>query len=144
MYKLSNRSFRNLKGVNPISIDILEYSIKHKDCPYDFGICNDGGFRTSEDQYKMYVRGASTKDGYIRKSKHQSGRAIDLYIYINGRASWNPDMLESLYKHIEKMAIEKFGIDTRWGGDWDEDGIRVDKDKTEHFLDGGHIEFKVQ
>ena len=143
MYRLSNRSLGRLKGVYPIGIDILIFSIEHKDCPYDFGICTDGGLRTPEDQYKMYIRGASKKDGYKKKSKHQSGKAIDLYIYINGKASWNPDMLEKLYRHIEKIAIEEFGIDTRWGGDWDEDGIRVDKDKTEHFLDGGHIEFKV-
>lgn len=138
MYRLSNRSLSHADGVDIVLIDILKKSIPSS--PYDFGICSDGGYRKAEEQYKMFARGSSTKDGYIKKSMHQSGKAIDIYLYIDRRASWNIDKLEAVAKHIISVAKESFGKTIRWGGDWDLDKVRVDLDPDENFLDGGHFE----
>jgi len=140
MYKLSNRSKSRLEGINNILLNIIDKGISNS--PYDFGIPQFGGLRTSEDQYALYVRGASQRDGYNKESYHQSGNAFDIYIYINGRASWDADMLEAVAKHLQNVAFEEFGVTLRWGGDWDGDGIRVDKDDNEHFFDGAHFEIR--
>lgn len=138
MYKLSKRSLGRLEGVNPILINILKEGIKNS--PYDFGIPLHGGKRTPEDQNYLFLIGKSEADGYIKKSKHQSGDAVDIYLYIDGKASWNRDKLQNVANHLQLIAKLKFGINLRWGADWDMDGIRVDKDKDERFFDGAHFE----
>lgn len=138
MYKLSKRSLSRLEKVNPILIAIFVDAVR--ECPYDFGIPNNGGYRTKADQNLLYRRGVSQKDGYLKKSYHQSGNAIDIYAYINGVASWNKDILEDISKHVRKIATERYNISLIWGGDWDNDGIRVDNDNDESFFDGGHFQ----
>lgn len=140
MYKLSTRSLERLYGIDPILVEILNVGIIES--PYDFGIPQNGGFRTAEDQNLLYKRGVSKCDGYKKKSYHQSGKAFDIYGYVDGKATWNPDILEAIAKHLQRVAKEHFKIDLRWGGDWDGDGIRVDKDPTENFFDGAHFEIR--
>lgn len=137
-YRLSNRSLKRLEGVNTILIDILREGIKNS--PYDFGIPQHGGMRTPEDQNYLFLSGKSTKDGYKKKSKHQSGKAIDIYLYIDGKASWNRDKLQDVAHHLQTIAKANFNVNLRWGADWDMDGVRVDKDKDERFFDGAHFE----
>ena len=137
-YRLSKRSISRLAGINHKLLNIVEEAIK--DSPYDFGIPQHGGLRTAEDQYGLYLRKVSKCDGYNKKSYHQSGNAFDIYLYIDGRASWDADKLEEVAKHIQKVAYDNFSTILRWGGDWDGDGIRVDKDKDESFFDGAHFE----
>jgi len=141
MYALSKRSLGRLEGVNPTLIAILEEGVKHS--PYDFGIPQHGGLRTAEDQHYLFLSKKSTKDGYEKKSKHQSGNAADIYLYIDGRASWNKDKLEEVWLHLKDIAEECFDATLRWGGDWNMDGVRVDKDDKESFFDGAHIEILV-
>lgn len=137
-YKLSKRSLSRLEGINPVLLEIVKESIKNS--PYDFGIPQFGGMRTPEDQHALYLRKLSKCDGYNKKSNHQSGNAFDIYLYIDGKASWSADKLEEVAKHIQRVAYDKFSSIIRWGGDWDQDGIRVDKDKDENFFDGAHFE----
>jgi peptidoglycan L-alanyl-D-glutamate endopeptidase CwlK len=139
MYYLSKRSIGRLEGVDSRIISLLNIAIRHS--PYDFGIPQLGGKRTPDDQYGLFVRGLSTKDGFIKLSEHQSGKAWDIYGYVNGRATWDADILEAIKNHIFYEA-EKVGIELRWGGDWDGDGIRVDKDENENFFDGAHFELE--
>lgn len=144
-FKLSNRSKSRLKGIKPVLIDILEKGIT--DSPYDFGIPQLGGYRTAEDQNSLYQKGRSKpgkkitfRDGYKKKSYHQTGNAFDIFIYINGKASWDKDMLEAVAKHLQKIAKDDYSIDLIWGGDWDNDGNRVDHDPDETFFDGAHFQ----
>ena len=58
------------------------------------------------------------KDGYIKKSYHQTGRAFDIYAYVDGKASWNKEHLTAIARHIQKVAFNKYGINLKWGGDW--------------------------
>ena len=142
MYRLSKRSASRLRGINHILIKIIKEAIK--DSPYDFGIPVFGGKRSSSEQYVLYLRGKSNCDGYKKKSYHQSGNAFDIFLYIDGKASWNKNKLEKVAKHIIGIAESSHGVILRWGGDWDGDGIRVDKDPTESFFDGAHFEIKKQ
>lgn len=116
MYKLSKRSYERLNGVNAILIAILTEAIK--DSPYDFGIPSTGGLRTAELQNQLYKDGKSQLDGYKKKSYHQTGKAFDIFAYVDGKASWDRGQLTAIARHIQKVAKEEFDVDLEWGGDW--------------------------
>jgi len=125
MYYLSKRSFRNLNGVDAIIVAVLVEAIKYS--PYDFGIANDGGLRTLEEQKELYsigrrdVKGEETVtncDGVEKKSDHQLGKAIDYYGYVNGKLDYNKGVMQSIAMHIINVGKEKFGVTLYWGGKW--------------------------
>ena len=132
MYNLSNRSRERLEGILPILIEIIEEGIA--DSPYDFGIPQYGGLRTTEDQQQLYAKGRTDfsthtrpvtyVDGINRLSNHQAkedgyGHAFDIYVYNHKtkRASWNVDKLSEVAMHLIKIAQKK-GVDLSWGGLW--------------------------
>ena len=137
-YQLSKRSLKRLLGINPLLLAIIIGAIENS--PYDFGIPEHGGLRTPSEQRALYKKGWSQRDGYIKKSYHQSGYAIDIYPYINGKANYDYDILEKIANHIILFAKTKYNVDVIWGGDWNKNGIRVDKDPKENFFDGAHFQ----
>lgn len=116
MYKLSKRSLQRLEGIDPVLIEIVKEAIKES--PYDFGVPGFGGLRTAEEQNGLYMKRVSKCDGYIKKSYHQTGKAFDIYAFVDGKASWNRNHLTKIARHIQKVAEEKFNIKLTWGGDW--------------------------
>lgn len=116
MYQLSKRSLKRLEAVEPILINIVKEAIKTS--PYDFGIPPFGGLRTAEDQLYLYNKGASKADGYKHKSYHQTGKAFDIYAYVDGKATWNAIYYPEIARHIQWVAKEKFDIELTWGGDF--------------------------
>ena len=116
MYKLSNRSLSNISEIEDILIMIIQEGIKNS--PYDFGIPSTGGFRTAEEQYLLFQKGASKCDGYEKKSYHQTGKAFDIYAYVDGKATWEAKYYEPIARHLQSIAKDKFGIELTWGGDW--------------------------
>lgn len=123
MYKLSANSRKRLDGVDQVLIQIIESAIT--DSPYDFGIPSDGGLRTEDRQRQLYAQGRTKPgniitqvDGVKNKSIHQYGKAFDIYAFVNGRATWEPKYYEPIARHIQKVALEKFGVKLDWGGDW--------------------------
>lgn len=115
-FKLSKRSLERLEGVEPILIEIVKEAIKES--PFDFGIPNFGGLRTAEEQHQLYERKVSKCDGYKNKSYHQTGKAFDIYAYVDGKASWNRTQLKLIARHIQNVAKTKFNVNLEWGGDW--------------------------
>lgn len=83
----------------------------------DFGIPKFGGKRTNQEQVILYNKGASNCDGVINKSKHQLGLALDVYAYVNGRASWETDHLTSVATAM-LQAANILGYKLSWGGLW--------------------------
>lgn len=130
-YNLSNRSKKRLEGVLPVLVSVFAEGIKT--CPYDFGIPATGGLRTDQDQIDMYAIGRTVQKHrkpvtWTLNSNHKAkadgfGHAIDLYAYVNGKASWNMKYLRPIANHLKKFAKEKYGIDLEWGYDlWKKDG----------------------
>jgi hypothetical protein len=115
-YKLSKRSKERLVGVDTILVAIIEDSII--DSPYDFGIPKYGGLRTAEEQNKLYKDRKSKCDGYEILSYHQSGKAFDIFGYVDGKATWDKSILTSIARHIQSVALDCYGVELRWGGDW--------------------------
>ena len=115
MFKLGKNSLNNLVGVDERLIDIAEVAIKLSNI--DFGIPSTGGLRTEEVQAKLFADGVSKADGVNSKSYHQSGKALDVYAYVDGKASWDKLHL-SLIAAAMLQASSQLGYELKWGGLW--------------------------
>jgi len=131
MFRLSRRSRGNLEGVKPSLRQIFNEGIKTS--PYDFGIPSTGGLRSDQDQIDMYAIGRTVKKHrkpvtWTLNSNHKAkadgyGYAVDIYAYVNGKASWNMKYLKPIARHLQQFAKDKYGIDLQWGYDlWKKDG----------------------
>lgn len=113
MYTFSKRSRAILDTVHPTLQHIFEEAIV--DSPFDFGITS--GYRTAEEQNELYNRGASQRDGYIKKSYHQTGCAIDIAVYTEDGLTWEEDYYKIVAGHIIGTA-KRLGYEIEWGGLW--------------------------
>jgi len=112
-YRLSKTSLRNLDGVHPELIEVVKMAIQIT--KVDFGIPSTGGYRTEETQHKLFKDGKSKADGYTNKSNHQTGNAVDVFAYVDGKASWEVEHL-SMVACAMLEAANRLGVDLRWGG----------------------------
>ena len=114
-FKLSNRSKDRMSGIDSRLIAIAELAITLT--IIDFGIPKDGGFRTVDRQKELFDRGASKCDGTRRKSRHQSGLAVDFFAYVDGRATWDKEAMATVAcAFLQAAAI--LGLAAQWGGLW--------------------------
>jgi len=108
----------------------------------DFGIAE--GHRSVELQQKYFKEGKSKIDGINKKGKHNynPSLAVDIYLWINNKASWDKETLSYVMGFIQGIAEmllwqDKITHRLRWGGNWDMDGeILIDQS----FDDRPHIE----
>lgn len=137
---MNQRSLDRLKGVKQVLIDILVAA--HPTSPYPYEIPPMGGIRTAEEQNGLFLRKASTKDGYNKKSNHQLGMAADIYLNKELKM-WDANKLEKVARHIQAVALDDFKVKLYWGGDWDGDGLtKAQGDKDEKFVDYPHLELR--
>lgn len=118
-FTLSEKSKENMRGVNPILQILAERAIVLSEV--DFGILENGGFRTAEQQNDLYFRGASQLDGYNRISFHQLGNALDLVPYINKKYTWKDiEAFKKINEAVMKAwnAMDVRGVKLVWGGHW--------------------------
>ncbi len=121
MYNLSSTSKRRIVGIKPVLIDILLEGIK--DSPFDFGIPLYGGLRTKERQEYLYSIGRTTELDrspitWTTNSYHMTGKAFDIFAYVDGKATWEHKYYEPIARHLQKIAKDLFCIELEWGGDW--------------------------
>jgi peptidoglycan L-alanyl-D-glutamate endopeptidase CwlK len=93
--------------------------------PYELRVLNTGGKRDAEMQNLIFKQGTSKCDGYVKKSYHQSGLAIDFVPMVNEILTWsNKKAFLSVAKVIfeiwEEMILsgENEGYYLHWGGFW--------------------------
>ena len=115
MFRLSKNSINNRDGVDPRLIEISDRAIQIS--IIDFGIPSSGGLRTTEDQAALFAKGVSKADGRHNKSYHQTGRALDVYAYVDGKASWGKLHL-ALCAAAMLQASAELGYKLEWGGLW--------------------------
>lgn len=147
MASFGARSRNKLASVHPSIQDVCNVVIK----TFDFTVIN--GWRGKEVQNEYFSQGLSTKrwpdsrhntheinaDGTIEKLP---SLAIDI-------APWHTELLHIRWKNINEFYFlagrimqvgEEFGLNIRWGGDWDMDEDLYDQ----KFMDLGHFElYKV-
>jgi len=114
-FKLGANSLNNRAGVDPRLIEISDLAITLSNI--DFGIPSTGGLRTTEDQAKLFTEGVSKADGRTHKSYHQTGRALDVYAYVDGAASWDKLHLSHIATAM-LQASAQLGYKLEWGGLW--------------------------
>ena len=119
-YKFSDSSLNRMTGLN-IELKKLLFLVL-KRTPIDFGIAWYGGFRSEEMQNELFkkVPKVTTKDGYEKRSKHQSGLAVDLAPYVKGKYSATKENFLILAGVMFACANE-LGLTLRSGMDWDMD-----------------------
>lgn len=115
-YSLSRRSNSRLNTVHPKLQRVIRRAIQIT--KVDFGIPPDGGLRTAERQYELFLEKVSKCDGTHKKSYHQSGNAVDVYAYVNGAASWDEHDLAMVAAAVLQASAE-LKIPVEWGGLWD-------------------------
>ena len=118
-FKLGTRSRKNLAGVHPDLVRVVERAIELT--PIDFTITE--GLRTKARQKELVAAGASQ----TMNSRHITGHAIDFAALIGGKVRWD----WPLYPRIAaafKQAASELNVPIVWGGDW------------ATLIDGPHIE----
>jgi len=149
-FKLSDRSLGNLKGIDERLVEVVKYAITVT--RVDFGVIE--GLRTVERQRELVARGASQ----TMRSKHLTGRAVDLMAYIGSRASWELNLYDNIADSMKLAAIE-IDVPIRWGAAWHINDIRewdgtmqdamdeyVDVRRSQGrrpFIDGPHFELML-
>jgi|TARA_R110000824_G_C15090622_1_gene665308 peptidoglycan L-alanyl-D-glutamate endopeptidase CwlK len=115
MFKFSKNSLLNREGVDQRLIDISNLAIQITNV--DFGIPKLGGLRTADNQAALFASNKSKADGVVNKSYHQSGKALDVYAYVDGKASWSKQDLAIVACAMLQAAAE-LGYKLKWGGLW--------------------------
>lgn len=114
-YSLSTKSKENRKGIDSRLIEISDLAITLT--LVDFGHGNTSGLRLAQVQHKLFLDGKSKADGYDKLSKHQSGKALDFYAYVNGGASWKRNHL-AMVGAVFLQSASMLGYKVSWGGLW--------------------------
>ncbi len=114
-FRLSKSSLDNMQGVDMRWQYIIDTALKIS--KVDFGIPKLGGLRTVKDQQHLFNQGASNCDGIKKLSRHQSGLALDVYAYVDGKASWKEEHLTMVATAILQSA-SMLGHRVSWGGLW--------------------------
>jgi len=114
-FQLGKNSMKNMEGIDDRLIDIAELAITLS--PIDFGIPSDGGFRDEACQAKLYTAGKSKCDGRTNKSYHQTGKALDVFAYVDGKASWDTLHLTTIATAMLQSASQ-LGTELQWAGLW--------------------------
>lgn len=109
MFRLGKRSRKNLEGVHPDLVAVVERAIEITEV--DFTVIE--GMRTLKRQKQLWREGATR----TLNSRHLTGHAVDIAAWVNGTVSWD---WEYYYKIEDamKQAAEELGVDIEWGGDW--------------------------
>lgn len=109
MFKFSQRSRNNLKGVHPHLVAIMERAIAITEI--DFVIIE--GLRTQQRQNELVKLGASQ----IMNSRHITGHAVDIVPLLNGEIRWDWPLYAKLIPFI-KQAARDCRYPVECGYDW--------------------------
>ena len=138
IYKLSERSKARRAGIDPRLIEIDDRAIQIT--TVDYGHPRDSGLRTAERQHEIFCAGNSRCDGTIKKSKHQDGKALDFYAFVNGKASWKHEHL-AMVAAAYLQAASELGYKLSWGGLWADEQIEV-INGIRYGWDSGHVQLE--
>ena len=146
-FKLSTRSRKNLIGVKPQLVAVVERAIQLT--KIDFAVTE--GVRTQARQKELVAKGASQ----TMNSRHLTGDAVDLVAFLGSRISWELNLYDDIADAMRLAAIE-VNVGLRWGAAWNVPDVRgwngtmeqamnyyIDSRRTlgqRPFLDAAHFE----
>ena len=118
---LNEKSMRKLEGVNPLLVSVIGAAAVS--CPIEFHITE--GVRSYSRQKMLFEAGKSQ----TMNSKHLTGDAVDIAVFINGVVNWDFSNYAKVAKFV-KEAAQQLGAVIKWGGDF------------ETFKDGPHFQLE--
>ncbi len=110
IYKLSQRSQSNLKGVHQDLVRVVRLAITFSE--YDFVVIE--GIRSLARQKALIKEGKSK----TLNSRHLTGHAVDIVPLVNGAIPWQDWSAFEAVSKVMKQAAQQLGISINWGGDW--------------------------
>lgn len=144
MYKFSKRSLNKLDTVwEPLQA--LAHRVIDRS-EIDFGIIS--GLRTAEEQHALYEIGrkkeldrkpVTYRDGYKKKSYHQTGMALDFAVYVGRKITWTDT---DKYVEVGKLFKEEFEK-MQSEGIMPEDAQLIHGADWSKFKDYPHIEIRL-
>ena len=135
------RSERNLKGVHPDLVRVIEHAYPMTSPELSFVVIE--GLRTKARQAELVKAGASqTMNG-----RHLTGHAVDLMATVGGKGRWDWGLYLRLAELMKAAALAE-GVPIRWGGTWGalsalETPITAAK-LHKRFPDGPHYELPLK
>lgn len=132
-FQLSRRSIFNRRGVDKRLVEISDLAITLT--TVDFGHGRYAGLRSASLQHSLFNDDLSRCDGFVLKSPHQSGKALDFYAYVDGKVSYDPFHMAMVGAAFLQAACI-LGYKIEWGGLWS-----APKDKL-HGWDMPHIQIR--
>jgi len=113
MFQFGHNSLKNLKTCHPEIIVLMKEALFYS--PIDFGI--SCGYRTTEEQQRLFKNGKTKCDGIIKVGNHQNfpSDAVDIYAYVNSKLSYDPNHLCVIAGVVLSVAKE-LKLNIRWGG----------------------------
>ena len=137
MFKFSERSLNNLKGVHPKLVAVVKRALEIS--PIDFTVLE--GVRSQERQNELWAQGR-TKPGAVVTWVQTSGthgiqadgygHAVDLAPY---PIDWNDHGRFDGLANVMFAAAKELGVTLRWGGNWDMDSVIHERGESDspHF-----------
>lgn len=135
MFKLSERSLKNLEGVHPKMVAVVKRALELS--TVDFTVIE--GVRTQARQRQLYAQGRTApgkKVTWTLTSNHfvnprtGFGHAVDLF-----PGTWEDLSKFNAMAKAMFQAANELNIPIRWGADWDRDGKPRERGETDspHF-----------
>lgn len=125
-HKFSRNSKKNIKGIRKEIIQLAERVLAKS--PHDFGVPKYGGKRSPQEQNNLFHQRPKVTqiDGFRRKSYHQSGNALDIYVYDEHGACWDckgkykeiADLFKAEFQLMQDEGLFECEEKLGWGGDW--------------------------
>lgn len=120
--RISERSRKNLIGVDERLVLLVGYVLAISDI--DFFVSE--GVRSRARQEKMYLEKKSKCDGVKKVSKHQLGKAIDIYYVGWKNSDATSDVRWSKLISVFKIAGFALGLELEFGYDWGWDNPHIE------------------
>ncbi len=111
--KLNERSINNLKGIHPALINVAHKAAEMMEELPTYSFVITQGLRTLEEQKRLLAE----KKSRTLKSKHLTGHAFDIAVFVDGKLTWDIKEYKKVAKII-KEAAEELNVEIEWGGDW--------------------------
>jgi len=83
------------------------------------------GHRGAKEQNDLFEKGRSEKKYPNSKHNKHPSQAVDIQIYVGGKATWQTSKYIQLWHLISFYCMDN-DISIRWGGNWDNDNTIID------------------